>query len=60
MECFLDKYKINSLDELYSYKIKNIGRYANKVKNPIMYSKDIDIYVMYCENNCEIMLDKNQ
>lgn len=22
MECFLDKYKINSLDELYSYKIK--------------------------------------
>jgi hypothetical protein len=55
MEAFLEKYGINDTTQLYSYKIKQVGRTANKRKNPIVKQKDF--YVMYCENDTEVILD---
>lgn len=55
MESFFEKYSILDKSELYSYKIKHIGRSANKIKNPIV--KQENLYIMYCEKDTEVILD---
>lgn len=55
MEAFLEKYNINDISHLYSYKIKSLGREANKIKNP-MVIKD-DKYIMFCEKDTEVIID---
>jgi hypothetical protein len=55
METFLEKYGITDTSQLYSYKIKNVGKDANNIKNPVI--KKDDIYIMYCEYDTEVMLD---
>lgn len=42
--------------ELIQYKMKHIGRYANKMKNPVYKLSDTE-FVMYCERNTEVNMD---
>jgi hypothetical protein len=56
MEEFLNKYNILDINnDLYSYKLKTIGRDANKIKNPIIFNNGK--YIMYCERDTEVLLD---
>jgi hypothetical protein len=60
MEEFLKKYGITNNSQLIAYKIKNIGKDANKIKNPMIIDKENqERYIMYCESNTEIYLDDN-
>jgi hypothetical protein len=56
MEAFLQKYNITDKSQLFSFKLKNMGKTAGMLKNPIV--KLDEHYIMYCEINTEVILDE--